>query len=68
MDRQPTSHERQCGRPWDASYQGGPAPWDIGEPQPAFARLASAGGFAGSVLDAGCGSGEHALLAASHCG
>ncbi len=49
------------GRPWDASYQDGPAPWDIGRPQPAVARLAAAGGFRGAVLDAGCGTGENAL-------
>jgi 2-polyprenyl-3-methyl-5-hydroxy-6-metoxy-1,4-benzoquinol methylase len=63
--RRPTSHERVYGRPWDASYHDGPAPWDIGQPQPAIARLASEGGFAGAVLDAGCGTGEHALLVAS---
>ncbi|MCC3316740.1 SAM-dependent methyltransferase [Nocardia sp. 852002-20019_SCH5090214] len=39
-------------------------PWDIDRPQPAFARLASAGTFSGRVLDIGCGTGEHALLAA----
>ncbi|GAA3348238.1 hypothetical protein GCM10020358_65950 [Amorphoplanes nipponensis] len=59
--RPPTSHERRSGQPWDASYQDGPAPWDIGGPQPAVVRLAARGGFAGSVLDAGCGSGENAL-------
>ena len=63
--RRPTSHERMAGKPWDASYHDGPAPWDIGRPQPAVARLASAGGFAGAVLDAGCGTGEHSLLIAS---
>jgi SAM-dependent methyltransferase len=63
--RQPTSHERRSGRPWDASYNDGPAPWDIGHPQPAVTRLASAGGFAGPVLDAGCGTGENALHIAS---
>jgi SAM-dependent methyltransferase len=63
--RQPTSHERMTGLPWDASYHDGPPPWDIGRPQPAIARLASKGGFAGAVLDAGCGTGEHALLIAS---
>ncbi|MGA9528829.1 MAG: class I SAM-dependent methyltransferase [Terriglobales bacterium] len=63
--RQPTSHEQMTGLPWDASYHNGPAPWDIGRPQPALARLASEGGFAGTVLDAGCGTGEHALLVAS---
>ena len=53
------------GRPWDASYQDGPAPWDIGRPQPAVVRLATAGGFAGAVLDAGCGTGENALHVAA---
>jgi SAM-dependent methyltransferase len=52
------------GLPWDASYQDGPAPWDVGQPQPAMVRVASAGGFAGAVLDAGCGTGENALHAA----
>ncbi len=63
--RRPTSHERLTGLPWDASYRDGPAPWDIGRPQPAIVRLASAGGFAGAVLDAGCGTGENALHLAS---
>ncbi len=63
--RQPTSHERMSGRPWDASYHDGPAPWDIGHPQPAIVRLASEGGFAGAVLDAGCGTGENTLHVAS---
>jgi SAM-dependent methyltransferase len=66
MPRPPTSHERTSGRSWDASYQGhDPAPWDIGRPQDAFVRVASEGGLSGAVLDAGCGTGEHALLAAS---
>jgi SAM-dependent methyltransferase len=63
--RQPTNEERRMGVPWDASYGDGPAPWDIGRPQPAIARVAAEGGFTGSVLDAGCGTGEHALLIAS---
>ncbi|HEY1656181.1 MAG TPA: class I SAM-dependent methyltransferase [Candidatus Tumulicola sp.] len=63
--RRPTSHERMSGRPWDDSYRGGPAPWDIGGPQPAIVRLAARGAFAGAVLDAGCGTGENALLVAS---
>jgi SAM-dependent methyltransferase len=63
--RHPTSHERMTGRPWDASYLGGPAPWDVDRPQPAVVRVAAAGGFAGPVLDAGCGSGENALHVAS---
>jgi cyclopropane fatty-acyl-phospholipid synthase-like methyltransferase len=38
---------------------------DIGQPQPAFAGLARAGLIQGRVLDVGCGTGEHALMAAS---
>src|SRR5207244_11036659 len=64
-DRQPTSHERRTGLPWDASYHGGPAALDIGQTQPAIVRLASAGRFSGAVLDAGCGTGENALHVAS---
>jgi SAM-dependent methyltransferase len=63
--RAPTSHERMTGLPWDASYQNGPAPWDTGRPQPEIVRLASGGGFAGTVLDVGCGTGENALHIAS---
>jgi cyclopropane fatty-acyl-phospholipid synthase-like methyltransferase len=52
---------------WDDSYTGEqPAPWDIGRPQLVFAGLADEGLLTGRVLDAGCGTGEHALLAASH--
>jgi SAM-dependent methyltransferase len=64
--RTATSHERASGQSWDAAYRdAGPAPWDIGRPQAPFVRIASGRGFAGPVLDAGCGTGEHALLAAS---
>lgn len=63
--RPPTSHEQMTGCSWDASYTGGPAPWDIGHPQPAIARLASTEKFSGPVLDAGCGTGENTLLLAS---
>jgi len=51
---------------WDSSYQGSPAPWDIGRPQAPFVRLAESGLLSGRVLDAGCGTGEHVLLAAAH--
>ncbi len=63
--RRPTSHERRAGQPWDASYLDGPPPWDVGRPQPAVLRLAGEGAFAGSVLDAGCGTGENALHVAA---
>jgi cyclopropane fatty-acyl-phospholipid synthase-like methyltransferase len=39
-------------------------PWDIGRAQPAFAALADAGALRGRVLDVGCGTGEHAIMAA----
>ena len=51
---------------FDAIYAvGTPPAWDIGRPQPAFNHIAELGGLAGRVLDAGCGTGEHALMAAS---
>lgn len=40
-------------------------PWEIGRPQPALLDVAEAGGIRGHVLDVGCGTGEHALMAAS---
>ncbi|MBO0685090.1 MAG: class I SAM-dependent methyltransferase [Candidatus Dormibacteraeota bacterium] len=54
---------RPHGEGFDSSYVGSP-PWDIGRPQPAFLRLAEAGAISGKVLDAGCGTGEHVLMAA----
>jgi cyclopropane fatty-acyl-phospholipid synthase-like methyltransferase len=50
---------------FDAMYQGLTPPWDIGRPQPAFRALADAGALVGRVLDVGCGTGEHAIMAAS---
>jgi 2-polyprenyl-3-methyl-5-hydroxy-6-metoxy-1,4-benzoquinol methylase len=35
------------------------APWDIGKPQKAFVKIADQ--ITGSILDAGCGTGENAL-------
>jgi cyclopropane fatty-acyl-phospholipid synthase-like methyltransferase len=51
---------------WDDSYADStPAPWDIGRPQPIFARLAEGGLLRGPLLDSGCGTGENTLLAAT---
>ncbi|HEY7928282.1 MAG TPA: class I SAM-dependent methyltransferase [Candidatus Dormibacteraeota bacterium] len=49
---------------FDEAYQATP-PWEIGRPQPALAELFDAGEVSGSVLDAGCGTGELTMLAAS---
>lgn len=51
---------------WNALYSESQPPplWETGRPQPAFVRLADSGLLYGRVLDAGCGTGEHALLAA----
>ncbi|MCW3044832.1 MAG: Methyltransferase type 11 [Actinobacteria bacterium] len=51
-------------RDFDAMYTGTP-PWDIGRPQGSLQAVADAGGIRGRVLDAGCGTGEHALMAAA---
>ena len=52
---------------WDTVYVAGtPPPWDVGRPQPAFVRLADRGALRGHLLDAGCGTGENALLATAH--
>jgi len=59
-------HVQRPRHDFDAIYASEKPPaWDIGRPQPAFDRLAKAGELVGIVLDPGCGTGEHALLAAS---
>ena len=42
------------------NFYAGPAPWDIGKPQRPFVAVADR--VIGPVLDAGCGTGEHALF------
>ena len=46
-----------------ASIYSGQPPWDIGRPQKAFLDVADQ--ITGSILDAGCGTGENALFFAS---
>jgi SAM-dependent methyltransferase len=48
-------------RDFEATYQAGAAPWEIGRPQGEIVRLAEAGRVVGTVLDVGCGTGENAL-------
>jgi SAM-dependent methyltransferase len=45
------------------SAYGGQAPWDVGRPQKAFVDAADQ--VRGSILDAGCGTGENALFFAA---
>ena len=56
--------DREPANPWDI-YGVTVPPWDTGRPQPAFVELAEAGEVSGRVLDVGCGTGEHALMAVS---
>jgi 2-polyprenyl-3-methyl-5-hydroxy-6-metoxy-1,4-benzoquinol methylase len=49
---------------FDSAYKGIP-PWDIGRPQKEIIRLAEDGEISGTVLDAGCGTGDNALYLAS---
>jgi SAM-dependent methyltransferase len=49
---------------FEPTYQGPPAPWDIGRAQPVFVDLAARGLIVGPVLDVGCGTGENALYLA----
>jgi SAM-dependent methyltransferase len=58
--------EADGARDWDDSYAGPAPPWDIGRPQPVFVGLAENGALSGELLDAGCGTGEHTILAANH--
>jgi cyclopropane fatty-acyl-phospholipid synthase-like methyltransferase len=44
-------------------FYDGKAPWDIGRPQKAFIAIAEQ--VTAPVLDAGCGTGEHALFLAA---
>lgn len=67
-DRSSPSSEGRSQHPphdFEAIYAAGTPPWDIGRPQPAFDNLATSGKLVGRVLDVGCGTGEHALMAAS---
>lgn len=46
---------------FDSAYAGQSAPWIIGEPQPAVVALEQDGWIRSTVLDPGCGTGEHTI-------
>ena len=46
---------------WDSAYRERSAPWLIDQPQPAIVALERDGWIRGSVLDVGCGAGEHTI-------
>jgi cyclopropane fatty-acyl-phospholipid synthase-like methyltransferase len=46
------------------NFYAGPTPWDIGKPREQFTAIADR--VSSPVLDAGCGTGEHALFFAGH--
>ncbi|MEU0497612.1 class I SAM-dependent methyltransferase [Mycobacterium sp. NPDC006124] len=50
---------------FDEAYQSGTPPWVIGEPQAAVVALEKSGAIRGTVLDVGCGLGEHTILLSS---
>lgn len=49
---------------FEDAYQLITPAWEIGRPQRAFINLAMMGKIKGRVLDMGCGTGEHVLMAA----
>lgn len=51
---------RLATRAFDIAYEGTPS-WETGRVQPEVDRLLAAGLVGGSVLDAGCGTGLHAV-------
>ena len=53
------ANDRPDKERFEQAYDG-KAPWDIGKPQPVFVEAARQ--ITGSVLDAGCGTGENALF------
>jgi SAM-dependent methyltransferase len=61
----PRPRQSRRARDFDEIYLSGQPPWDIGRPQAAFRDLADRGRLVGRVLDVGCGTGEHTLMAAA---
>jgi SAM-dependent methyltransferase len=59
-----TSYDAAVTSFFDVAYEGSPT-WETGRPQVAVVELEAAGEIVGSVLDAGCGTGDNALFLAS---
>ena len=63
-----TSEQTDGGTPdrslFDRAYREGTVPWVIGAPQAAVVALEREGRISGTVLDIGCGTGEHTILLA----
>jgi cyclopropane fatty-acyl-phospholipid synthase-like methyltransferase len=63
MPQSKTVAKQSVGRDDFENLYSGPAPWDIGRPQKRFMAIADQ--VKSPVLDAGCGTGEHALFLVS---
>ena len=60
MPRSISAPNNSAERTTFENFYDGKAPWDIGKPQRTLAAVADR--VNGPVLDAGCGTGEHALF------
>jgi cyclopropane fatty-acyl-phospholipid synthase-like methyltransferase len=63
MPRTISAPNKSAERATFENFYDGKAPWDIGKPQRTLAAVADR--VTGTVLDAGCGTGEHALFFAA---
>jgi SAM-dependent methyltransferase len=63
MPRSISAPNNSADRATFENFYDGKAPWDIGKPQGTFAAVADR--VTGPVLDAGCGTGEHAMFFAA---
>jgi cyclopropane fatty-acyl-phospholipid synthase-like methyltransferase len=63
MPQSNTVASRSVDRATFENFYAGPAPWDIDKPQPRFVAITDR--VTSPILDAGCGTGEHALFFAA---
>jgi SAM-dependent methyltransferase len=64
MSVQTSADAMSPGQIAELVYRAGAATWDIGESQPIIRQLVALGTVKGNVLDAGCGTGWHAIESA----